>query len=86
MFTLQIRMGRTDGPGDLLWPGAHPDRAPARAGRGRGQDLSPGEIGEIVTTGPQVVAGYRGKPEETTRAIPGAALRTGDVGYTDARG
>ncbi|MCX6464817.1 MAG: AMP-binding protein, partial [Pseudonocardiales bacterium] len=51
-----------------------------------GQDLPPGEIGEIVTTGPQVVAGYWGKPEETERAIPGGALHTGDVGYMDAQG
>jgi len=51
-----------------------------------GQDLPPGEIGEIVTSGPQVVAGYWNKPEETERAIPGGALHTGDVGYMDAQG
>jgi long-chain acyl-CoA synthetase len=51
-----------------------------------GQDLLPGEIGEIVTTGPQVVSGYWGKPEETERAIPGGALHTGDVGYMDEAG
>jgi long-chain acyl-CoA synthetase len=51
-----------------------------------GRDLPPGEVGEIVTTGPQVVAGYWGKPEETARAIPGGALHTGDVGYMDADG
>ena len=51
-----------------------------------GQDVPPGEIGEIVTTGPQVVPGYWGKPEETERAIPGGALHTGDVGYMDEAG
>jgi long-chain acyl-CoA synthetase len=51
-----------------------------------GQDLPPGEIGEIVTQGPQVVSGYWGKPEETERAIPGGALHTGDVGYMDEQG
>jgi long-chain acyl-CoA synthetase len=51
-----------------------------------GQDLPPGEIGEIVTKGPQVVSGYWGKPEETERAIPGGALHTGDVGYMDDQG
>ncbi|GAA1286922.1 hypothetical protein GCM10009609_61230 [Pseudonocardia aurantiaca] len=51
-----------------------------------GQDVPPGEIGEIVTTGPQVVSGYWGKPEETERAIPGGALHTGDVGYMDETG
>jgi long-chain acyl-CoA synthetase len=51
-----------------------------------GQDLPPGEIGEIVTSGPQVVPGYWNKPEETERAIPGGALHTGDVGYMDSEG
>jgi long-chain acyl-CoA synthetase len=51
-----------------------------------GRDLPPGEVGEIVTTGPQVVKGYWGRPEETERALPGRALHTGDVGYMDADG
>ena len=51
-----------------------------------GQELPPGEVGEIVTEGPQVVSGYWGKPEETKQAIPGGALHTGDVGYMDERG
>jgi long-chain acyl-CoA synthetase len=51
-----------------------------------GQDLPPGAVGEIVTSGPQVVSGYWGKPEETALAIPGGALHTGDVGYMDERG
>jgi long-chain acyl-CoA synthetase len=51
-----------------------------------GRDLPPGEIGELVTEGPQVVAGYWNKPEETARALPGGALHTGDVGYMDPAG
>ncbi|GAA0933820.1 long-chain fatty acid--CoA ligase [Pseudonocardia zijingensis] len=51
-----------------------------------GEELPPGEIGEIVTSGPQVVSGYWNKPEETERALPGGALHTGDVGYMDADG
>jgi long-chain acyl-CoA synthetase len=51
-----------------------------------GQDVPPGQVGEIVTTGPQVVSGYWGKPEETELAIPGGSLHTGDVGYMDDRG
>lgn len=51
-----------------------------------GRDLPPGEIGEIVTAGPQVVAGYWGKPEETAKALPGGVLHTGDVGYMDDQG
>ena len=51
-----------------------------------GNDLPVGEIGELVTTGPQVVAGYWNKPEEPAKALPGGSLHTGDVGYMDAEG
>ncbi len=51
-----------------------------------GQDLPLGEIGEIVAEGPQVVAGYWGKPEETAAGLPGGALRSGDVGFMDPDG
>jgi long-chain acyl-CoA synthetase len=51
-----------------------------------GKDLPAGEIGELVTSGPQVVAGYWNKPEETAKALPDGALHTGDVGYMDAQG
>ncbi|MDQ4116127.1 MAG: AMP-binding protein [Actinomycetota bacterium] len=51
-----------------------------------GKELPAGEVGEIVTTGPQVVSGYWNKPEETANALPGGSLHTGDVGYMDDRG
>ncbi|MBV9192747.1 MAG: AMP-binding protein [Solirubrobacterales bacterium] len=51
-----------------------------------GNDLPPGEIGEIVTDGPEVVPGYWEKPEETANALPGGALHTGDVGFMDEHG
>lgn len=51
-----------------------------------GRDVAPGEVGELVTSGPQVVPGYWGRPEESERAIPGGALHTGDVGFMDADG
>jgi len=51
-----------------------------------GRDLPAGSVGEIVTEGPQVVAGYWNKPEETAKALPGRVLHTGDVGYMDADG
>ena len=51
-----------------------------------GQELPPGEVGEIVTSGPMVVPGYWNKPEETAHALPGGALHTGDVGYMDQAG
>jgi long-chain acyl-CoA synthetase len=50
------------------------------------KDVPLGEIGEFVTSGPQVVAGYWGQPEETAHALPGGALHTGDVGFMDDAG
>ncbi len=51
-----------------------------------GRDLPLGEIGEIVADGPQVVAGYWGKPEETAANLPGGALKSGDVGFMNPDG
>jgi long-chain acyl-CoA synthetase len=51
-----------------------------------GKDVPTGEVGEFVTSGPQVVAGYWNKPEETEHALPGGALHTGDVGFMDEEG
>ena len=51
-----------------------------------GNDVAVGEIGEFVTSGPQVVTGYWNKPEETAHALPGGDLHTGDVGFMDADG
>jgi long-chain acyl-CoA synthetase len=58
--------------------------------RDDGTEAGVGEVGEIVTRGPQVVPGYWNKPEETENALRDAdgnvALKTGDVGYMDAEG
>lgn len=51
-----------------------------------GAEVDPGQLGELVVEGPQVVPGYWNKPEETKTALPGGALRTGDIGYMDERG
>src|SRR5919205_4513603 len=51
-----------------------------------GRDLPLGEIGEIVADGPQAVAGYWGKPEETPANLPGGALKSGDVGFMNPEG
>ncbi|RFU20255.1 AMP-binding protein [Geodermatophilus marinus] len=51
-----------------------------------GRDLPLGEVGEIVAEGPQVVAGYWGRPEESAAALPGGALRSGDVGFMSPEG
>ncbi len=45
-----------------------------------------GETGEICVTGPQVMAGFWNRPEETREALRGGRLRTGDIGYLDPDG
>jgi long-chain acyl-CoA synthetase len=66
--------------------GVHVSGTVVRVAGEDGRDLPAGEVGEIVTSGPQVVPGYWGRPEESERAIPGGALHTGDVGFMDADG
>lgn len=51
-----------------------------------GDDVAVGEVGEFVTSGPQVVRGYWNKPDKTAESIPGGELRTGDVGFMDSDG
>lgn len=52
-----------------------------------GEELPQGEIGEICVRGPQVMAGYWQRPDETEKVmLPGGWLRTGDIGHVDANG
>jgi long-chain acyl-CoA synthetase len=53
---------------------------------GTGQDLPPGERGEICIKGPQVMQGYWNKPEETCRVLKEGWLHSGDIGYMDDDG
>ena len=45
-----------------------------------------GEKGEVCVAGPQVMAGYWRRPEETATSIVDGRLHTGDVGYMDDDG
>jgi long-chain acyl-CoA synthetase len=51
-----------------------------------GHEAAPGEIGEFVIAGPQIIPGYWQKPNETRKAIGEHGLRTGDVGFMDEQG
>jgi long-chain acyl-CoA synthetase len=54
--------------------------------RDDGSFAAPGEIGEIVVAGPQVMSGYLGRPETTAAAFHVGWMKTGDVGYLDEDG
>jgi long-chain acyl-CoA synthetase len=49
-------------------------------------DMAPGQAGEIVVRGPQLMKGYWGSPESTAQALRGGWLYTGDIGYMDEAG
>jgi len=50
-------------------------------------DVAPGESGELLIRGPQIMQGYLNNPEATAEALDEDGwLHTGDVGYADADG
>ncbi|HWK66032.1 MAG TPA: long-chain fatty acid--CoA ligase [Rhizobiaceae bacterium] len=52
-----------------------------------GNDLPLGEVGEICIRGPQVMAGYWNRPDETAQVTTkDGFFRTGDMGMMDERG
>ena len=48
-----------------------------------GAVVPPGEVGEVVVRGPNVMAGYWNKPVETAAALVDGWYHTGDLGYQD---
>jgi crotonobetaine/carnitine-CoA ligase len=51
-----------------------------------GNDVPPGEIGELVVRGPGIMLGYYRKPEANKDAFFGEWLRTGDLFRKDGQG
>jgi len=52
-----------------------------------GRELGPGEIGELLVHGPQVMKGYWNAPEATADTLPGGGwIRTGDIVQADEEG
>ncbi len=52
-----------------------------------GQEVPVGQHGEIAIKGPQVMAGYWQRPDETAKVMtPDGYFKSGDIGFMDERG
>ncbi|WP_110929034.1 fatty acid--CoA ligase family protein [Bacillus massiliglaciei] len=51
-----------------------------------GEELPPGEVGELIVRGPNVMKGYYKMPEETAAALKDGWLYTGDLARMDDEG
>ena len=52
-----------------------------------GHDVAPGQPGEIAIKGPQVMAGYWQRPDETAKVMSSDGyFKTGDIGIVDDKG
>ena len=51
-----------------------------------GREVAPGEAGELIARGPQVMAGYWNQPAETKIALREGWLYTGDIATMDEEG
>ncbi|WP_237170056.1 AMP-binding protein [Pandoraea faecigallinarum] len=64
-----------------------PSGGQARVIRRDGSQAGPGETGELVLRGAQVMRGYYKRPDDTADAFTADGwLRTGDLGYCDSEG
>jgi fatty-acyl-CoA synthase len=52
----------------------------------QGEETAPGEVGEIILSGPTLMTGYWNNPEATAETIRDGWLHTGDLAYRDDEG
>ncbi|NTV64328.1 MAG: long-chain fatty acid--CoA ligase, partial [Oscillochloris sp.] len=85
------------GPNTFWLPAADVQRKPGAVGHPlffidvrvadeAGQELGPGQVGQLLIRGPHVCAGYWGRPAETARTIVDGWLHTGDLAVRDEEG
>ncbi len=74
-------------PGERL-PGSVGPGTDVRVGimDANGRHLPPGERGEVVIQGPNVIRGYENNPEANATSFTDGWFRTGDQGFLDANG
>ena len=53
---------------------------------GEERDMPPGEEGELLIAGPQVMQGYWNRPDETAETLRDGWLHTGDLAVMDEQG
>jgi long-chain acyl-CoA synthetase len=51
-----------------------------------GVDVAPGQVGELIARGPNIMVGYWRRPEDTAAAVRDAWLYTGDLATIDSDG
>jgi long-chain acyl-CoA synthetase len=51
-----------------------------------GEPVAPGQPGELLARGPQIMAGYWGREEETAKTLKDGWLHTGDIAEMDDEG
>ena len=51
-----------------------------------GEPAEPGDLGELMIQGPQIMTGYYGNEEETAEVLEGGWLHTGDIAKKDGDG
>ena len=52
----------------------------------KGNDVAPGQEGELIVHGPNVMPGYHDKPDETRNALRNGWYHTGDLAKSDENG
>ncbi|MFV8830389.1 long-chain-fatty-acid--CoA ligase [Alkalihalobacterium sp. APHAB7] len=73
---------RKEGSIGVPWP----DTEAAVLSAETGEFCEPGEVGEIIIRGPQVMKGYWNRPEATAATFKDDWFLTGDMGYMDEDG
>jgi long-chain acyl-CoA synthetase len=74
---------RPPGSMGLPLPGTQAKVVDAESGT---RELPPGEVGEIILRGPQIMAGYLNRPQETALVLRDGWLFTGDLARMDEKG